>query len=239
MKLILALLFCTGAIVDEPSIEEQVKTIQKAYDAALAEYYEAMNKAKPEERNKVYQEKYPEPAGFIEQFWPIIEEEPKHEACLEALVWISRQDRRGVYTDRTLSLIEKHHIESQELGSVCQGLVYTRGASVDKFLRKVLEKSPSREARGQACYTLAKRIARTENGSEAEKLFERVQKEFADLKHYRGTLGEQAARDLYEYRNLRIGLVAPEIEGEDIAGEKFKLSDYRGKVVVLDFWGHW
>jgi hypothetical protein len=22
-------------------------------------------------------------------------------------------------------------------------------------------------------------------------------------------------------------------------GRKFKLSDYRGKVVLLDFWGHW
>ena len=39
--------------------------------------------------------------------------------------------------------------------------------------------------------------------------------------------------------NLAIGKVAPDIVGEDIDGKKFKLSDYRGKVVVLDFWGHW
>jgi cytochrome oxidase Cu insertion factor (SCO1/SenC/PrrC family) len=36
-----------------------------------------------------------------------------------------------------------------------------------------------------------------------------------------------------------IGKEAPEIEGEDIDGNRFKLSDYRGKVVLLDFWGHW
>ena len=36
-----------------------------------------------------------------------------------------------------------------------------------------------------------------------------------------------------------IGEVAPEIEGEDLDGVPFKLSDYRGKVVVLDFWGNW
>lgn len=36
-----------------------------------------------------------------------------------------------------------------------------------------------------------------------------------------------------------IGAVAPEIEGEDIDGVKFKLSDYRGKVLVVDFWGDW
>jgi predicted Zn finger-like uncharacterized protein len=38
---------------------------------------------------------------------------------------------------------------------------------------------------------------------------------------------------------LSVGKVVPDIEGEDIDGQKFKLSDYRGKVVVLDFWGHW
>jgi WD40 repeat protein len=36
-----------------------------------------------------------------------------------------------------------------------------------------------------------------------------------------------------------VGQAAPEIEGVDIGGKKFKLSDYRGKVVLLDFWGHW
>jgi cytochrome oxidase Cu insertion factor (SCO1/SenC/PrrC family) len=39
--------------------------------------------------------------------------------------------------------------------------------------------------------------------------------------------------------HLAIGKVAPEIEGKDVDGKKFKLSEYRGKVVVLDFWGDW
>jgi len=38
---------------------------------------------------------------------------------------------------------------------------------------------------------------------------------------------------------FQVGMVAPEIEAEDIDGQVFKLSDYRGKVVVLDFWGDW
>jgi hypothetical protein len=32
------------------------------------------------------------------------------------------------------------------------------------------------------------------------------------------------------------GSPAPEIEGKDLAGQSFRLSDYRGKVVLLDFW---
>jgi hypothetical protein len=37
----------------------------------------------------------------------------------------------------------------------------------------------------------------------------------------------------------KVGQAAPDISGQDIDGHRFKLSDYRGKVVVLDFWGDW
>ena len=36
-----------------------------------------------------------------------------------------------------------------------------------------------------------------------------------------------------------IGTEAPEIVGEDLDGVEFKLSEYRGKVVMLDFYGDW
>jgi hypothetical protein len=36
-----------------------------------------------------------------------------------------------------------------------------------------------------------------------------------------------------------VGEQTLEIRGRDIDGKGFKLSDYRGKVVVLDFWGDW
>jgi peroxiredoxin len=36
-----------------------------------------------------------------------------------------------------------------------------------------------------------------------------------------------------------VGTTAREIEGEDIDGKPIRLSDYRGKVVLLDFWADW
>ncbi len=74
---------------------------------------------------------------------------------------------------------------------------------------------------------------------QSEKLYERILAEFADVKTRGGTLGERATSNLFEIRNLQIGMVAPEIEGDDLDGVSFRLSDYRGKVVVLDFWGNW
>jgi len=50
---------------------------------------------------------------------------------------------------------------------------------------------------------------------------------------------EAAERELKAFRTLRVGKEAPEISGKDLDGKEFKLSDYRGKVVLLDFWGNW
>jgi cytochrome oxidase Cu insertion factor (SCO1/SenC/PrrC family) len=34
-----------------------------------------------------------------------------------------------------------------------------------------------------------------------------------------------------------VGQKAPDISAEDVQGKPLKLSDYRGKIVVLEFWG--
>jgi hypothetical protein len=54
-----------------------------------------------------------------------------------------------------------------------------------------------------------------------------------------GPIGGQPAPGARGGDGSAVGMKAPEIEGEDIDGKKFKLSDYRGKVVLLDFWGNW
>jgi hypothetical protein len=71
-------------------------------------------------------------------------------------------------------------------------------------------------------------------------LLERVVKEFGDVKDARGRdIGPRAEGALFELQRLQIGMLAPDIEGEDVHGVPFKLSDYKGKVIFLDFWGHW
>lgn len=79
---------------------------------------------------------------------------------------------------------------------------------------------------------------------EALALFQRVAREYGTVKLHPGTpyettLAAASEANVFEIQNLAIGKTAPEIEGEDVAGVAFKLSDYRGKVVMLDFWGFW
>jgi hypothetical protein len=79
----------------------------------------------------------------------------------------------------------------------------------------------------------------------AEGLFERAARDYTDVTYGprrkpdgRETIGEAAEMKLNDLRRS-VGEVAPEIEGEDIEGAPLKLSDLRGKVVLLSFWGSW
>jgi peroxiredoxin len=75
----------------------------------------------------------------------------------------------------------------------------------------------------------------------SEVLLERAAGEFGDvqLAGESRPLSIVAGGELYALRNLGVGKVAPEIEGRDHEGERFTLSETRGKVVVLTFSGNW
>jgi len=74
---------------------------------------------------------------------------------------------------------------------------------------------------------------------EVEAVFEQAAAKYGDVKLPDGdTAAERAKAELFDLRNLRVGKQAPDVEGVDQDGRRFKLSDYRGKVVLLDFWSY-
>jgi RNA polymerase sigma factor (sigma-70 family) len=80
---------------------------------------------------------------------------------------------------------------------------------------------------------------------EAESLHERVLKEYSDVRTFptypddKQTIDRTSQYWLANHRQLIVGAPAPEIDGVDINGKRFKLSDFRGKVVALVFWASW
>jgi thiol-disulfide isomerase/thioredoxin len=52
-------------------------------------------------------------------------------------------------------------------------------------------------------------------------------------------LATTAKEELSQLRRWGLGKVAQQTEGEDMDGQKMKLSDHRGRVVVLTFWATW
>jgi hypothetical protein len=233
-----------------PTPREQYQSIIKEYAAAVAEYRTAMQQAKTnEERQKVYQEKLPRADKYAPRMLELAEKNPDDPVAVDAAVWVVNSVRTGKEADRAFGLLVAHP-DDKRVGNVCAAAGASSSPAAEEFLRAVLEKSKQHDARGLACFGLAENMKKRsgqadkskkdELAKEAEALYERVIKEFADVKRFRGSLGDQAKGGLNDLHHVfDIGKVAPEIAGEDLDGKPFKLSDYRGKVVMLDFWGHW
>ena len=114
----------------------------------------------------------------------------------------------------------------------------------DALLEELVEKGGDRAVRGAACFFLASSRYERLDGkilAEVEVLLERVKKEYADVRldDEDKPLGALADALLYEVKYLQPGKVAPDIAGTDVYGKRMKLSDQRGKVVMLVFWGSW
>lgn len=102
------------------------------------------------------------------------------------------------------------------------------------------QRATLRDHVGAEAFALREKANPDDVRAEAEKIYAIVNERFADVESPTGEkLGELVAIDLNELKNLSIGAVAPEITGVDVDDKPMKLSDFRGKVVVLDFWGHW
>lgn len=186
-------------------------------------------------------------------------------ACLEWLL-LTYQAHYLPAAKPALDLLIEHHATNPKIGPGIALLAYVPPTEQDSIhgqavalLQAVAQKNPDRTARGQAALGLARlamerfRLAESKASPDTESLADAAEKAFTgivkdygecpDLRPNQGkssaTLGDVAGRYLTELRRLRIGQPAPEIEGVDLGGAKFKLSDYRGKVVLLVFWASW
>jgi len=109
----------------------------------------------------------------------------------------------------------------------------------------LMENSPHSQVRASAMYVLASLAARGDAPDEMkqrrEDLLTELIHDYADEQWNETTFGAIATAEMHPHdpADLEIGDPAPEINGWNHDGVEMKLSDYLGKVVVLDFWGDW
>jgi hypothetical protein len=90
---------------------------------------------------------------------------------------------------------------------------------------------------GQAYLAELERQDHDKAMQEIEAVFEQAAQKYGDVKLPAGdSVAERAKAALFEIRHLSVGKEAPDLEGEDQHGTRFRLRDYRGKVILLDFW---
>jgi hypothetical protein len=195
-------------------------------------------------------------AEFDRRFLAFARAYPQDTHAVEALVWICTRpdDVPGIaeLQEQALEMVTRQQVTHLRLGETLQRAAFTsRGAGGERFLRALAE-LPDRTIQGQAALYLASSFhvrserayyaGRPEAGplsAEAEKELERVIATYPDVRWQDTPLDKVARQELNDMRTLGLGRRAPETAGADTSGTRFRLSDYRGKVVLLSFWGFW
>jgi hypothetical protein len=157
--------------------------------------------------------------------------------------WVAMTSSDKDLAIQAVEALRKDHVASPALVELLErGMMVGRVVGAEKgaeFLQAVIEQNPDSQAKAWAMYWTAMPKTRAKDATPEQR--EQAQQMLAEAaKLAAGTiLADRIAAPEFEKNSLQIGKPVPDIEGEDIDGVKFKLSDYHGKVVVLDFWGFW
>jgi hypothetical protein len=239
---------------DKPeSRADRLKAIQAEQAKPAAEYRKVIADAdKTAQEKTAAQREYTKALTAMrpklaEKAMALALEDPKDDVALDALMLASTTTADAKVRDKARGLILEHHLANPKIGPMLP-ILSRQGRGYDTaLLRTVVEKNPAKPVQAQAAFLMAQAVKMEAEGSktkdadiagkmkEAEKAFEKVIADYAD----QNAVVTQAKRAVEEIQKSPVGKETPEIEAEDIDGVKFKLSDYRGKVVLLDFWGHW
>jgi len=148
--------------------------------------------------------------------------------------------------NQALGRLLDDHMASPQMASLTLELVYgTPPWSVPAAqgaLRRILEETEDEALQAEVLAELSLLVGLDESlgaagREEAATLLARIENEFG-ARDFLGMNGKQfAAGARHEVEHLRVGQVAPDFELPDQDGVRFRLSDYRGRVVLLDFWG--
>ena len=166
-----------------------------------------------------------------------------------AMSMVARGSNKEIMKE-AVDLIVKDHSKNPKMASVL-GFISTSpdGAAI---LEKIATKTEDRNIAGLAWYAITENLQQQtgevgikqaeELNKRTEMIYEKLAKDYADvpMANGRGTIGSTIKAALFELQNLSIGKVAPEVLCLNIDGDKDdKLSNYKGKVVVLDIWATW
>lgn len=139
--------------------------------------------------------------------------------------------------------VRERHIQSASIVPLLENAMalsrYLGPQEAGAFLDQVIEANESKVARAWAMYWQATTLQRGRNVTDEAKEQAAALMAEAEKLAVGTELADRIAAPRFEEQNLQVGMVAPDILGDDIEGVAFRLADYRGKVVLLDFWGFW
>ena len=230
-----------------PAADEH-KELDAAFNKARQEYYKALREWSAERKeNPKLERKRPlgPEAEYVKKFGVAAEKHAGTKDASRFLISIVQIGARSQKTEAVAAmgrLLEKH-IDAEKLSDLTFTLIYGSYNLGNEYvldvMGKIVDGSPHDEVKSAFLYARGNMTNRSRDSTRAQcaaavrDLNRSI--ELAPESRY----GKMSKGVIFELENLQIGMTAPEIVGKDLDGVAFKLSDYRGKVVVIDFWGDW
>jgi hypothetical protein len=260
MKRWLIALVCVTLVTATAMTEEtrrQAKSPAEQYKALVDEYEEVGGKEQFAVRFFELEEKHPNDPVAIDALVWILEKRRNHPEAIRAIELLQKRHLESTGLDRACRSISRVPSLAAEnlLRTVLKSSEFPQvRAQACYFLASLLERKAEIVVQLKGEPELAERVLEyygkdygkhlmstdmAKLAQQLEQVYQRMADSFSDVEIGDEKMGEIASRSLFRIRHLSVGRVAPEIESEDISGKQFKLSDYRGKVVMLSFWGHW
>ncbi len=236
---------------DEAALRAEFDALSKGYEAGLEAFFQPLEDAKKAgEPSKVQLDWTKHPLQeWLPKAQALAERAKGTEAAVPVLVWILTHagetgESRKELVEGVVKTLLQAHLESPSLEQATEALrhdcSWVLGTRITEMvLASISATSPHAAVRAAALYhagalVLEDPASTDEDRGRAKALLERVVDEFGGTSWAR-----QASEYLYGTQRLLVGQAAPDFEATDVEGAKFELSDYRGKVVVVKFWGFW
>ncbi|HEY4311504.1 MAG TPA: trypsin-like peptidase domain-containing protein [Pirellulales bacterium] len=230
----------------KPAVNSLVGDVLKGFTDEYVKYVKSMRSAGSEvERGRA--KAHSPVVAYMQKLLTLADQHRKDKIALEALASaceLSTLDKphAGQILKTVESRLLEDHVEDEKLGDVAILLIKSEPADVKDFLTKLSSQSPHREVKGIATLALVAHqvdgLTGVDKSAEAKvvTLLKRLNSQYADVPIGDKTIGDIADPMLFEVEHLIVGKKAQEIKGKDFDGHGAKLSDFRGNVVVLDFY---
>ena len=242
----------------EPNSErvEQFAKLRMRFDDEMADLNKRLERASSDADRTGIRTEIKEQAIISSQSAiELAKEEPKDATGFAAALFVIEKAGpfgAGNEMEAAVGIIAEHHLDNAKVKGILP-LIGKAGPSGKKFLTVAAEKSADKEVKAVALLFLGTSVAeQIDDGDNAKKVaemvatatgyLERAAAESPGAKVGASTVAKEVAAQLENLRAIKflaVGQPAPEIETFALDGKKVKLSDSKGKVVMLDIWATW
>jgi len=242
---------CLSLSAAEPdATAKAVRALIDEYENSVRANTMKIIEAKTEEEKNKYRATIPSAEPYAKKVLKLVQDHPQDAGSATGVSWLVTQAASFPEGQIALQLLGTTHVSHADIAEAVKSLEYYPYEIGAPILKAVREKNPNKTEKAAATYALGMQhfrryeAATDEKLAEAEKslamdYFQEISGKYADANIKGFPLADQAGRTMYELQNLSVGSECPEIDGNDVDGAAIKLSDFKGKKVVLIFWGGW